>query len=228
MTRERFAHRMQGDIDLDICFDCHVIWFDRYESAQLAPAGVLALFRKIHEHGTQSSRALNEPMRCPRCPASLVLTHDMQRHNRLRYHRCPAEHGRLTSFMQFLREKEFIRSLTDSEVDTLKATVRQVSCSSCGAVVDLSRDAACAYCQAPIAILDTNAVDKALAALSDAERNRTAPPPPDMAVAFEQLLSAYKTPKQERSLWTRDVSASADTRDVADLVVAGIAQLFRR
>ncbi len=228
MTHERFAHRMRGDIGLDICWDCHAIWFDRYESAQLAPAAVLALFRKIHEHREQTARALREPMRCPRCPATLVLTHDLQRSNRLRYHRCPSEHGRLTTFMQFLREKEFVRSLSASEIDTLKATVAQVSCSSCGAVVDLARDTSCGYCRSPLAILDAEAVEKALAALSEAEQRRTAPPPTDMAKAFESLLAAYKTPKQESSVWMREVSATSDSRDVVDLVVAGIGQLFKR
>ncbi len=228
MAHERLPHRMRGDLDLDICWDCHAIWFDRYESAQLAPAAVLSLFRQIHEHRERPARALNEPLQCPRCPASLVLTHDIQRSNRLRYHRCPAEHGRLTTFMQFLREKEFVRSLAPSEIDTLRATVKQVACSSCGAVVDLTRDAACGYCRAPLAILDAESVDKALAALSEAEHKRTAPPPTDMAVAFESLLAAYKTPKHEPSAWMREVSATANARDVVDLVAAGIGLLFRR
>lgn len=229
MRHERFAHRMRGDdVAVDICWECHAIWFDRYESAQLAPGGVLALFRQIHEHREQPARALREPMRCPRCPATLQLTHDLQRNTRLRYHRCPAEHGRLTTFMQFLREKEFVRSLTQSEIDTLKATVAQVSCSSCGAVVDLARDTACSYCRAPLAILDAEAVEKALAALSEAEHRRTAPPPANMAAAFESLLAAYKTPKHESSVWMREATAATNSRDVVDLVAAGIGQLFRR
>lgn len=228
MDHQRFANRLRGELALDICWDCHAIWFDRYESAQLAPAAVLSLFQQIHEHRTQPTHALHEPMRCPRCPATLLLTHDMQRSNRLQYHRCPAEHGRFTTFMQFLREKEFVRSLSKAEIDTLRATVAQVSCSSCGAVVNVERDAACGYCRAPLAILDAKAVDKALAALSDAERKRTAPPPTDMAAAFESLLAAYKTPKQESSVWMRDVTAATHSREVVDLVVAGIGQLFRR
>ena len=228
MAHQRFAHRMRGDVALDICWDCHAIWFDQYESAQLAPAAVLSLFRLIHEHRGQTARALNEPMRCPRCPATLVLTHDRQRSNRLRYHRCPSDHGRLTSFMQFLREKEFVRSLSQPEIDTLRATVAQVACSSCGAIVDLARDAACSYCRAPLAILDAAAVEKALAALSEAEHKRAAPAPPDMAVAFESLLAAYKSPTPDSSAWLREVSAMTPSRDVIDLVVAGIGQLFRR
>ncbi len=228
MAHERFTHRMRGEVALDICWDCHVIWFDQYESAQLAPAAVLELFRQIHEHRSQHPRALREPMRCPRCTVILVLTHDMQRSNRLRYHRCPDGHGRLITFMQFLREKEFVRSLSQPEIETLKATVSQVACSSCGAVVDLSHDAACSYCRAPLAILDAEAVEKALATLSRAEQQRTAPPPPNMAAAFEALLATHRIERTESSVWMREVSAAGSSRDVLDLVVLGIGQLFRR
>lgn len=227
MAHHVFAARLHGELVLDICWDCHAIWFDRYESAQLAPRAVLDLFRQIHEHRAQPPRALHEPMSCPRCGATLLLTHDLQRSNRLRYHRCPAEHGRFTTFMHFLREKEFVRSLSASEIDTLKATVAQVSCSSCGAVVDLARDAACAYCRSPLAILDAEAVDKALAALSDADRQRTAPTPTDMAAAFESLLAASKSPKREARTWMQEVTPTT-SREVVDLVIAGIGQLFRR
>lgn len=228
MEHQRFARRTHGDVTLDLCWPCHVIWFDQYESAQLSPAAVLSLFRSIHEHRAEPARALGEPMRCPRCPKTLVLTHDVQRQNKLRYHRCPSDHGRLTTFMQFLREKEFVRSLSPAEIETLKATVAQVACSSCGAVVDLARDASCGYCRSPLAILDATAVDKALAALSDAEHKRAAPPPSEIAAAFDSLLAAHRTPREEGGAWMRTVSATAPSNDVIDLVITGIGQLFRR
>jgi ribosomal protein L31 len=172
MQRQAFARKPQGGVDLDICFDCHAIWFDQYESAQLTPGAVLELFRLIHERSSTPVRPLAESARCPTCRSRLQLTYDVQRTNRISYYRCPEAHGRLTTFFQFLREKNFVRSLTVPEIDRLKAIVAQVRCSACGAPIDLARDSACAYCRAPISILDAEAVQKTLAELDEQERRR--------------------------------------------------------
>src|SRR6185295_7108385 len=84
----------------------------------------------------------------------------------------PAGDGRFTTFLQFLREKNFVRDLSVGEVEQLRARVAQVRCSSCGAPVDLTRDAQCAYCHSPISILDADAVAKTIAELGAAERKR--------------------------------------------------------
>lgn len=229
MEHHRFARNVHGDVEIDVCWNCHVIWFDQYESAQLAPSAVIALFRLIHEHREQTPHALSGTLSCPRCNASLLLTHDMQRSNRLRYHRCPDGHGRLIAFMQFLREKSFVRSLSAPEIESLKATVSQVRCSSCGAVIDLARDAACSYCRAPLAILDAEAVDKALAALTEADREKANPTTTTIATAFESILASHRMSHRlpGESPWLKDVSA-APASAIVDLVVAGIGQLFLR
>jgi hypothetical protein len=124
---------------------------------------VIELFRLIHEHRDKPARALADTMSCPACATRLVFTQDLQKTNRINYHRCPKGHGRLTTFFQFLREKQFVRTLSPVEVERLRATVKQVRCSGCGAPVDLGKDPACGYCRSPISILDAEAVEKALA-----------------------------------------------------------------
>jgi Zn-finger nucleic acid-binding protein len=37
MARKSFDAKLQGSLDLDICFACSAIWFDAYESARLTP-----------------------------------------------------------------------------------------------------------------------------------------------------------------------------------------------
>ena len=172
MERREFARKPQGGVHLDLCFACHAIWFDQYESAQLTPGAVLDLFKQIHDHHDQPPRPLGERLHCPACRERLLLTHDLQRTNRISYYRCAAAHGRLTTFFQFLREKQFVRSLTAPEIATLKAHVSQVRCSGCGAPVNVERDAQCSYCRSPISILDPDAVKRTLAELSQAERPR--------------------------------------------------------
>ncbi len=172
MARRAFARKLLGSVEVDLCFDCRALWFDPYESTQLTPGAVMELFGEIHAHRDQPPRALAVDCRCPRCRERLRLTQDMQRGNRISYYRCPEGHGRLTTFVQFLREKNFVRSLNAGEVERLRANVAQVRCSSCGAPVDVTRDAQCSYCRAPFAILDADAVKRTLEELDAAERNR--------------------------------------------------------
>jgi hypothetical protein len=212
-------------VALDVCWECHAIWFDQYESAQLAPGAVIELFRLIHEHRAMPSRPLGDAMSCPHCRAKLVLTHDLQRTNRLTYYRCPNAEGRLTSFFQFLREKQFIRSLSQPEIERLKATISQVRCSGCGAPVDVSRDTACSFCRSPLSILDPGAVEKALAALSTADRARTNPCASEMGAAFDSLLATHKR-ADRGSAWTRDIAPNQSTPAIVDLVVEGIGWLL--
>jgi uncharacterized protein YbaR (Trm112 family) len=190
MRREAFARNPHGTLALDLCFPCQSIWFDHYESTQLTPGSTIALFRMIHEHGPDRARAVPDHARCPICRKRLVLTHDIQRTNRFVYHRCPDWHGRFITFFHFLREKQFVRSLSNAEIERLKATVRQVRCSSCGGPVAIERVAACPYCQAPLSILDANAVERTLAELGEKERTRGAAPP---AVVLGEMRPAEDT-----------------------------------
>jgi hypothetical protein len=157
---------------LDLCFPCSALWFDGYESLLLAPGAILTLFTLIHEHrGEQQARALARPA-CPRCHVGLVETHDRQRHVAFRYWRCPDEHGRLTTFVEFLREKDFVRPLAPAEHAELKARVRTVRCDGCGAPVDLERGSTCAYCRAPVSTLDPANVERVVRELEAAEEKR--------------------------------------------------------
>ena len=115
---------------------------------------------------------LPELLDCPRCNSRLALTHDLQRTTHFSYYRCDWGHGRLTPFVQFLLEKNFVRPMSGSELATLKARVRSVQCSNCGAPIDLQHDTVCPYCRSPLAILDPEAVNKALRELTTAEVQR--------------------------------------------------------
>ena len=227
MEKRSFGRQHLGEVTLDFCWDCHAIWFDQYESAQLSPGSVIELFRLIHEHRAQPARALADSMGCPHCKAKLAVTQDIQRTNRLSYHRCPAGRGRLTTFFQFLREKQFVRSLSQPEIERLKATVAQVRCSGCGAPVDLARDAACAFCRSPVSVLDAAAVEKTLSSLTQAERRRTQPNAAEIAAAFESLVATHKgAPKG--GMWNRDIVPMQSTPAIVDLVAEGIGFLFSR
>ena len=189
MQSRVFASRaISGSVELDLCMACHVIWFDAFESAQLTPGAVLELFDVIHKAQDSPAPPFPGTSSCPACRHALTLTHDIERTNHITYYRCESCHGRLTTFVQFLREKEFVRSLSPVEVTRLRAVVATVRCSSCGAPIDLANDAVCSYCRAPIAVLDADAVGRTVAQLTVQEKSRLAPPP-DRRAAVESLLA---------------------------------------
>ena len=116
--------------------------------------------------------------------------------------RCVEGHGRLSSFFQFLREKEFVRTLTKLEVARLQAHVTQVRCSSCGAPVDLVHDAQCSFCHAPISILDADAVKRTIAELTEQERHRKTADP---AAAVDALLAGRRFERKMDRIEGRDM-----------------------
>ena len=151
-------------LSLDVCRACQLVWFAHAQLLQLAPAGTLrlvALFADDRDDGA-ARPPLAPGLACPRCQRRLRDVHDMQRGTRFTYGQCDAGHGRLFTFYQFLRAKNFVRALGAAEIDELRRHVRQVNCVNCGAAVDVGRDAACQFCRTPIAILDPDQVRRAV------------------------------------------------------------------
>ena len=215
-------------IELDICFACHVIWFDKRESIHLTPRGTLDLFRLMSDHGDDPRHALASDARCPRCRARLSLYNDLGKGGRFQYYSCPARHGRLTPFSEFLKEKQFVRALNAAERNRLRAEVRQVQCSGCGAPVDVSRSFACEHCGAPITVLDPDAVEKTLRALerSDARRSDD----PEGREARARALAALEELRSERyeRVGATTVGFSSGSGLAGDLLTAGLRVIFGR
>ena len=75
------------------------------------------------------------------------------------YRRCPEEHGRLITFSNFLREKDFIRPMSAAQLDALRKNLQSVNCSNCGAPIDLAKATVCAHCATPLSTLDVGLVN---------------------------------------------------------------------
>ena len=155
-----------GRLGVGSCAPCKLLWFDRSGSISLTPRAVLGLFQYIGTAAGAAGMPLASTYRCPRCSNTLALTYDLQRSTRFTYWRCANDHGQLFTFNMFLREKNFIRSPTLAELNKLRETVRQISCSQCGGPIDLSKDTACTHCGAPIALIDPDGVAKTVHDLS--------------------------------------------------------------
>jgi hypothetical protein len=151
-----------GRLGVGSCAPCNLLWFDQSGSIGLTPRAVLGLFQYIGTAAGAARTPLASTYRCPRCSDALALTYDLQRTTRFTYWRCANDHGQLFTFNMFLREKNFIRSPSLAELNKLRETVRQISCSQCGGPIDLAKDTACTHCGAPIALIDPDGVAKAV------------------------------------------------------------------
>ena len=211
-------------VTIDACWPCHLIWFDQLESTSLSPGSVIELFKRIHAVREVSRNLVSMQTKCPICSTALQNTSDIAKGGRFAYSRCANGHGRLIAFTQFLREKNFIRSLQPNEIAALSVRVKQIRCSSCGGSINLETDNACTHCGSAISVLDDAAVEKALTALHLKEIERTSPSPERMN---EALLAAEVSARRARRMY-RDapgldgLAAAGIGGGLADLVQMGV------
>lgn len=220
---ERHDH---GIVQIDLCFPCAGLWFDHMESAQLAPAAVMELFKSIHDRLHDQRQPLRHDMDCPRCRSGLILSYDLGKAGRFSYFRCPRNDGRFTPFLQFLREKQFVRNLTEPEIRQVRAEVRQLTCSECGAPIDLEHDIQCRYCHAAISFLDPDAVERAARTWAEAEnRRQTGPTPEAIGDAIARLPASGRL---SNDILLAGVNAhQQDSSTAVDLIGLGIRALSR-
>jgi uncharacterized protein YbaR (Trm112 family) len=222
MQEHAFNRSLGRAIVIDLCEPCQSFWFDGRESLQLSPAATLSLFRIIGERAARPKLREADVAKCPRCSGRLRRTRDMQRATRFEYFKCPNEHGRLISFFEFLKEKDFIKPLTSTQITELRQHVQTVNCSNCGAAIDLANGSACPHCRSPLSMLDLSQAGKVVEQLRSADRTGQ---PLDPALAIElararrEVETAFSAVPESRD-WFDDVSSTG-------LVNAGLHALAR-
>ena len=145
---------LASKIVVSACASCRAFWFEPFETEHLTRGSTLLLFKMIADQGAASTTAFPTVSHCPVCSRVLVLTHDWQRSTAFQYWRCDQGHGRFTSFVDFLREKDFIKPLTPQQINDLRQNIQMVSCSNCGAPIDLANGSVCPHCGAALSMLD--------------------------------------------------------------------------
>jgi len=222
MTSHTVHGQLGRPVTLDLCDPCQAIWFDPRESLQLPPGATLALFRVIGEHVAKPQALESDTAKCPHCQSRLRRTQDMQRSTRFEYFRCPHDHGRLTTFFDFLKEKDFVRPLTPAQIAELRRNIQVVNCSNCGASIDLAEKSDCGHCGSPLSMLDMTQAETLVAQLQRADQvNKTVDPalPLELARARRQTDQAFAALPQN-SFWS-------DGGGSLGLVGAGLAALGR-
>ena len=222
MTGASLEGHLGTTVDIDLCPVCQVFWFDGYESLKLAPASVLKLFQIIGEGAAAARHPVDPAAACPRCGMRLRPTHDLQRATKFQYLRCPAGHGRLITFFDFLREKDFIRPLSPRQIEELRRNVQVVNCSNCGAPIDLTTGTSCAHCGSPLSMLDLTQAEAIVHQLREAGRpvGRVDPALPlDLERARREVSESFAAFEHD-ARWFSDVSTFG-------LVGAGLTSLAR-
>jgi hypothetical protein len=151
----------------------------------------------------------------------------MQRATKFEYLSCPNAHGRLTTFFDFLREKDFIRPLTPQQIEELRRNVQSVNCANCGAPVDVTVGAACAHCGSPLSMLDLKQAERLVEQLQQAEVRAHQPVDPTLPIELERVRRQTERAFagfRDDDLWTSVVASSgADL----NLVTAGLSLVSR-
>jgi hypothetical protein len=223
MERQTLAGQLDRSIDVDLCEPCQSLWFDASEDLQLTPGATLSIFRSIGEHVRKPERLEGELVKCPRCNGRLRRTQDLQRATRFEYFRCPNNHGRLISFFDFLKQKDFIRPLTPPQINELRKNIQIVNCSNCGGPIDLAKTSACAHCGSPLSMLDMQQAERLIAQLQAADAPKPIDPalPLALARARREVEQAFQG-TAEHSPWSWSQESSA-----LGLVGAGLSEIIR-
>jgi len=207
-------HTLDGhlgrSVAIDLCQPCQSLWLDGRESLALTPGATLSLFRIIGERTSKPQLSDANAGKCPRCRARLRKTRDMQRATRFEYFKCPNEHGRLTTFFDFLKEKDFIRPLTAQQIAELRQNVQTVNCSNCGGPIDLAKTTACTHCGSALSMLDMKQAEALVEQLRDADRpGKTVDPalPLHLARARREVDEAFRG-VPDTDDWFPEVSSS--------------------
>jgi hypothetical protein len=180
------------------------------------------MLRVIGEHVARPVLQDGDIAMCPRCNAQLRRTQDLQRSTRFEYFRCPNNHGRLTTFFDFLKEKDFVRPLTPQQIAELRRNVQAINCSNCGAPIDLAKRSDCGHCGSALSMLDTQQAERLITQLREADRT-------DKVVDPALPLALERARRQTESVFEGlDGRAGWDVEiGSLGLVGAGLSQLIR-
>lgn len=221
MTTHAVEGYLGAEVEIDRCDACHLFWFDQRESLRLSPRATLTLLRLVGEATERPRAPLAAVLRCPRCAAHLSVTHDRQRNVAFQYHRCPNEHGRLTSDLDFLREKNVVRPLSAEQLADLRRSVQFVNCSNCGAPVDLAARSACSHCGSALSVVDLQQAGTVIDQLRRADQS-SAPIDPTLPLRLAQARREV-----ERSFEALGHGQGSGEVLGSDLLSAGLTALAR-
>ena len=161
MQRLALAGHYGATVELDLCRNCDLIWFDETETARLTGQGLLALIGAMAESYALPHEMLRDSAVCPRCAGPLKIAHNRSRWGRSLQMQCLRRHGAYQSFAQFLQEKGLLRPMSRLDRARLLQEKGRIDCVNCGAAVSVG-DAHCTFCGSVPSLLDIARLARAL------------------------------------------------------------------
>lgn len=161
MQRLSLAGHYGRSVEIDLCSQCHLVWFDQTETARLSGPALLDLVGAMAGAQSLPHRTLDPKAGCVRCGAALKTVHNRSRWGQSIQLECRVGHGAYQSFAQFLQEKGLWRPM--SRIDRARLVEKQgrIDCVNCGAALGKA-DEACPYCASVPGLLDVARLARAL------------------------------------------------------------------
>jgi hypothetical protein len=161
MRRVVLPAHYTGQVELDLCDGCNLLWFDGTECVRLPGSSLLGLIDEMARAQGLPFHVLRRDAGCARCRAPLKTVHNTSRWGRSLQLECRSGHGAYQSFAQYLAGKGLVRSMSLVDRAALLARDGRIDCVDCGAAIG-QHDEHCPQCQAVPALLDVARLAHAL------------------------------------------------------------------
>ena len=154
-------------VSTDICGNCHLVWFDAFESVRLSGLGWVSLLREMMAT-PRAAQNVPAALQCVRCKGGLKAVRNLTRFGRAAALECPRGHGHFQGFALLLAERGLVRSLNSRDLAALKEENTPPSCLNCGAPVESvptelsGQTPACTHCETPLMMFDLPRLTQAL------------------------------------------------------------------
>jgi hypothetical protein len=168
MQRLALAGHYGERVDLDLCRNCDLVWFDGTETAQLSGPALLELIGAMAAARVLPHAILRDDARCPRCDGALQLVHNQSRWGHSSQLQCRRRHGAYQSFAQFLAEKGLLRPMSLVDRAKLLRDQGRIECVNCGGEIGKD-DELCPWCRSIPSLLDVARLAHALDPLDTIE-----------------------------------------------------------
>lgn len=161
MRELRLDGHYGGTVELDLCEPCHLVWFDKLESAGFGGAALLTLIGAMAQAQTLPHLPLRKDAACPRCRGPLKTVHNRTRWGPSLQLECRRGHGAWQTFAEFLGERGLVRAMSSADRAGIVRRSGRLDCLNCGAPVG-SAEASCSHCRAVPALFDIARMARAL------------------------------------------------------------------
>ena len=168
MQRLVLAGHYAQRLDLDLCRNCDLLWFDGTETAQLSGPALLDVIGAMAAARALPHAMLRADARCPRCDGALAIVHNESRWGRSSQLQCRRRHGAYQSFAQFLQEKGLLRPMSLIDRAKLLRDRGRLECVNCGGEIGKD-DELCPWCRSIPSLLDVARLAHALDPLDTIE-----------------------------------------------------------